>query len=134
MFSSIATIDVLIAPSEAEQEAAIAQQSFHGFTPATLDGPEALRQELAAIRAQGYGFDREEHEPGIICVAVPILSAGGRVLGGLSVTSSTRRTDLAAMEALAPRLQATARAIAEDAEGWHFPQSISSSPEGATGP
>lgn len=99
----------------------IAQQSFHVFTAATLDSAEALRAELIDIRSNGYGFDREEHEPGIICVALPILSGAGRVLGALSVTSSTKRTNLAALEALVPRISDAASAIAREAESWRFP-------------
>lgn len=99
----------------------IAQQSFHAFTPQTLSTPEALHDELADIRATGYGFDREEHEPGIICVAMPILSETGRVLGALSVTSTTRRTNLAGLEAYVPILQDTAAKIAQDAQNWSFP-------------
>ncbi len=99
----------------------IAQQSFHGFTGHTLTTPEALRAELLEIRARGYGFDREEHEPEIICVAVPILAATGRVLGAMSITGSTRRTDLATLERLAPLLQDTATKISEDASNWRFP-------------
>ena len=120
----------------AARDAAIAQQSFHAFTPATLTSPEMLTRELRVIRAVGYGFDREEHEPGIICVAVPILGPDARVLGGLSVTSSTRRTDLAGLEQLVPDLQDTAAAIATDAAGWRFPQSATpqSRPEGAKSP
>jgi len=99
----------------------IEQQSFHAFTPHTLTSAAALREELADIRAQGYGFDREEHEPGIICVAMPILSEAGRVLGALSVTSTTGRTNLAGLEAYVPILQDTARNIAIDAQNWSFP-------------
>lgn len=99
----------------------IEQQSFHVFTPHTLSTPEALREELADIRANGYGFDREEHEPGIICVAMPILSETGRVLGALSVTSTTRRTNLAGLEAYVPILQDTAARISQDAQNWSFP-------------
>ncbi|MGB7316674.1 MAG: IclR family transcriptional regulator [Planktotalea sp.] len=99
----------------------IAQQSFHVFTENTLANEQALRAELTDIRANGYGFDRQEHEPNIICVALPILTAKGRVLGALSVTSSTRRTNLAALEALAPRIQKAASAIAQEAESWRFP-------------
>lgn len=99
----------------------IAQQSFHRFTPQTLTSAAALRDELAAIRAHGYGFDREEHEPGIICVAMPILSEAGRVLGALSVTSTTDRTNLAGLEAYVPILRETAVKIARDAQNWSFP-------------
>lgn len=99
----------------------ITQQSFHAFTPATLTTPEALRAELGRIRFCGYSFDREEHEPGIICVAMPILGVSGRVLGALSVTSSTQRTSLTALEGLVPLLRSTANSIAEEAESWRFP-------------
>ncbi len=99
----------------------IGQQSFHVFTEFTLSDAEALRAELIDIRSNGYGFDREEHEPGIICVALPILTARGRVLGALSVTSSTQRTNLAALEALVPRIQVAVTAIAGEAESWRFP-------------
>lgn len=106
---------------EDEAEDVIAQQSFHRFTDATLTTPEALRDELVDIRAHGYGFDREEHEPGIICVAMPIRSGTGRVLGALSVTSSTARTNLAALEAHVPRLKAAAQSISDEVQSWRFP-------------
>ena len=106
---------------QAAAEAAIAQQSFHIFTPHTLRDANALRAELSDIRQNGYGFDREEHEPGIICVATPILSETGRVLGGLSVTSTTHRTNLAGLEGFVPVLRDTAARIARDAASWSFP-------------
>ncbi|WP_375550895.1 IclR family transcriptional regulator [Rhodophyticola porphyridii] len=99
----------------------LAQQSFHRFTPNTLASEAALRTELARIRSRGYAFDREEHEPGIICVALPILTARGRVLGALSVTSSTERTSLDALEDHVPLIWRTTQAIAEEAQSWRFP-------------
>lgn len=107
---------------EPDLDAAISRQSFHAFTPATLDTPDKLRAELAAIRARGHAFDREEHEPGIICCAVPILTRAGRVIGALSLTSTTRRTTLAALESQAGRLKDIAAAIAGAAEDWRFPE------------
>lgn len=107
---------------EATLARAIKQQSFHAFTPNTLTTESALRAELDAIRARGHGFDREEHEPGIICIAMPILSSSGRLMGGLSVTGTTRRITLAELEKLAPTLRETAQAIARDAQDWRFPE------------
>mgnify|MGYP005853886367 CR=1 FL=1 len=107
-------------PDEAV-EAALSRQSFHRFTANTLDTPDKLRSELATIRAQGHAFDREEHEPGIICCAAPILARSGRVLGAVSVTSTTGRSTLAALEAEATRLKACAALIAAEAENWRFP-------------
>ncbi len=107
--------------NENDLEHAIGQQSFHRFTEHTYTNRKSLCDELAAIRARGYAFDREEHEPGIICVAVPVLTSQGRVLGGLSITGSTRVISLDQLEALAPRLRLTAQAIASEAEAWRFP-------------
>jgi DNA-binding IclR family transcriptional regulator len=102
-------------------EAAIGQQSFHKFTKHTLASPEALRAELMDIRENGYGFDREEHEPGIICLAMPIITEAGRLLGALSVTSTTSRTNLAGLESFEPILRETAAKITRDAQNWSFP-------------
>lgn len=102
-------------------ETVIEQQSFHVFTEHTIDSAEALRAELNDIRQNGYGFDREEHEPGIICVAMPILTDTGRVLGALSVTSTTGRTNLAGLEGFVPVLRDTAARITRDAQNWSFP-------------
>jgi DNA-binding IclR family transcriptional regulator len=109
---------------EAQLAAILPQQSYHRFTPHTLTDEARLRAELGAIRKRGYAFDDEEHEPGIICIALPILSAGGRVLGALSVTGSTARTSLKALEGLAPRVRSAAEAIAAEAESWRFPEGL----------
>ena len=108
--------------SEDELQAAIDRQSFHRFTPNTYDTPTKLRAELQLIRDRGYAFDREEHEPGIICIAVPILTRAGRVIGALSVTSTTQRTNLTALELYAVRVKDTAAQIAAEAESWRFPE------------
>lgn len=110
---------------DATLEAILSQQSWHAFTDKTHTSAQSLRRELAEIRTNAYGFDREEHEPGIICVAVPIRTATGRLLGALSVTSTTHRTNLAGLERLAPTIQDTAARIAQDAETWGFPETIS---------
>ena len=103
-------------------EQALSRQSFHAFTPATLASREALVGELKAIRERGYAFDLEEHEPGIICIAAPILSASGRAIGAMSITSTTQRNSLEDLEAFAPRLREVAAAIAAEAQAWRFPE------------
>lgn len=103
-------------------EQALARQSFHAFTPGTLASREALMAELKAIRQRGFAFDREEHEPGIICIAAPILSASGRAIGAMSITSTTQRNSLEDLEAFVPRLREVAAAIAADAQAWRFPE------------
>lgn len=106
---------------EEEREKIISLQAFHQFTPATLASPEALRDELNATRARGYAMDKEEHEPSIICIAAPVLGETGRVLGGLSVTSSTDRCTLSDLERHVSIIRQTAGSIASEAESWRFP-------------
>lgn len=101
-------------------EAALLRQSFHRFTPTTLDSAERLRAELAVIRQTGHALDRQEHEPGIVCCAAPILSRAGAVLGAVSVTMA--RQDLAAVAALAPSIGQAAVEIASAAADWRFPE------------
>lgn len=110
--------------SEEEQRHVIEMQSFHRFTNTTLTHATALRKEITLIRSRGYAFDNEEHEPHIICVALPILSQNGRVLGGLSVTSNTSRHNLLQLAEFVPEMKSTVSKIAEDAETWRFPDQI----------
>ncbi|MDA7425932.1 IclR family transcriptional regulator [Thalassococcus lentus] len=110
---------------------ALEQQSWRRFTDKTFTDPASLRGELLRIRARGHSFDDEEHEPGIICIALPILTSSGRPLGALSITSTTSRTSLAEMEQLAPALNETAQAIGRDAEDWAFPETQTRAFKGA---
>lgn len=103
-----------------EQDRALSRQAYHRYMPNTIISAEALRAELAQIRAEGFAYDREEHEPGIICIAKPIL-AGTRVVGALSVTTSTERRDLASLDTFKPALTRTAETIGTEAATWQFP-------------
>lgn len=114
---------------EAERGPVLAQQSYHRFTAHSYTTRDALEAELDNIRARGHAYDREEHEPGIICIAVPILSSKGQVLGGMSITGSTRDTDYQKLDALVPDLRAAAGAIASDAEAWRFPVHLAQAPD-----
>jgi len=102
-------------------ETTLAQQAWFAHTASTHVTADTLRTELAEIRAQGVAYDREEHEPGIICIAAPILTDAQRALGALSITTSTARKSLADLGALTPALQATAHNIANAAVSWQFP-------------
>lgn len=113
----------MLAFLEAEElEKALQQQSFHKYNANTLADVDALTADLSEIKKTGISFDREEHEIGIICVAVPVLSTRSHVLGAISVTNSTHRSSLNEMKKLAPRVQQCAQQIATAAETWRFPE------------
>ncbi|WP_299483991.1 IclR family transcriptional regulator [uncultured Roseibium sp.] len=100
---------------------AIKKQSFYAYTPSTLSSEAALRADLEDIKNKGVAYDREEHEPGIICIAAPVLSSKGRPIGALSVTTSTTRKGLEELSEVRPVLMKTASEIAAAVEDWQFP-------------
>lgn len=102
-------------------ERAVSLQAFHRYTEHTLPDAAALHAALDCVRADGHAYDREEHEPDIICVAAPILTGQAQVIGGLSITSSKSRNSLASLEKLLPSLKKTASDISATAEKWRFP-------------
>lgn len=108
--------------NESDLNRAISQQSFHRFTDKTLTSDNDLRTDLDRIRSKGFAVDDEEHEPGIICVACPILTTNGRVLGAISVTGSTQRMDFEQLEAWVPRVRRVAEQISTEAQAWRFPE------------
>ena len=111
---------------ETTLDRAVSQQSYHRFTDKTLTSEDALRADLDLIRSRGYAVDDEEHEPGIICIACPILTAGGRMLGAISVTGSTERMDFKQLETWVPRVRRVAEQIGTEAQAWRFPETRSS--------
>lgn len=103
---------------QSEVNRIIAQQSFYRFTDHTITSGEALQLELEAIRERGYAYDREEHEMGIICLAVPILTDTRQAIAGLSITLSTRDYSLDDLANFKLDLEKTASQISEAAGDW----------------
>ncbi|MGR3515097.1 MAG: IclR family transcriptional regulator [Paracoccaceae bacterium] len=97
------------------------QQSFYPYTTATHQSRESLLDELPEIRRNGIAFDREEHEQGIVSIAAPIFISNGRVIGALSVATSTNRYNLDDLTAFKSSLLDTAEKIGTQASSWHFP-------------
>ncbi len=102
-------------------ELALKQQAFFKYTPATHGSAETLINELRQIRDDGISYDREEHEQGIISIAAPILSENGRVLGALSIATSTSHHSLDTLNAFRAPLLKTTESIGAEATSWQFP-------------
>lgn len=100
----------------------IAQQSFYPYTPKTFTSAAAFIIELEQIKKDGVAFDKEEHEPQIICIAVPILGPQNELYGAISITSSTERTTLVQLESFKQDLQQTAQQIGLTAAAWMLPR------------
>jgi IclR family acetate operon transcriptional repressor len=97
---------------DAEFERRIAAITFLRHTEATVTSPEALRAEIETIRRTGIAFDRQEHEPGIQCVAAPVHSR--EFFAAISVTAPAYRVPMEQLAAWGPLVRETADAVMED--------------------
>ena len=81
------------------------------LTPKTITSRDALMEELAMVREQGYALDNEECELGHRCVSVPLYDYTGTVAAAISAFDSTERLTDVAIEELLPALQQLAKEI-----------------------
>lgn len=100
---------VLLAFGRPELTAAVLDGQLVARTPATVTASDRLRAELDRVRAEGVAYDREECDPGVVCVAAPLLGPGDVCVGAVSITGPAPRLRL---ERLAPAVRTTALAIA----------------------
>lgn len=98
---------------EDEVRSIVAARGLQAWTATTITRVEDLLAELEQVRRDGYAVDREENEANVRCIAVPLCVAG-RTTGALSVSTIAFLTPLEELLAMVPRLQATARVIAEE--------------------
>lgn len=84
---------------EDEREACLGRAKLIQYTAHTLMTVEALRAELARVRAQGYAVIDQELELGLRSIAVPIASPDGKVVAAINVGLQAARVSVAEMEA-----------------------------------
>lgn len=82
------------------------------FTRTTLTGLKMIREELKKIVQRGYAVDDCEHEPGVFCIAAPILNIYGCAIAGISISGSDRHLRSHEIP-LGRRIQEMAAAISE---------------------
>lgn len=81
------------------------------FTPDTITTADELRKELAVIRKNGYAVDNMEHEFGVKCVAVPLLSETGQLKGAISISGPSLRFPEATIVKYSELLKEVARKV-----------------------
>jgi IclR family KDG regulon transcriptional repressor len=101
----------LLAYQPAEIVNAVIENGLRRYTPNTITDPDALRQELASIRAKGYAIDDEEIEEGLRCVAAPIRDHTGLVISAISVAAPVQRMSKKQVQGTIPSVVAAANAI-----------------------
>ena len=102
--SSMGRVLLAALPEEA-LIANLAGTDVRALTPRTLVDREALRAEVARVRAQGYAIIDEELEIGLRSIAVPILDTAGRVVAAINTGAQTSRVSVAHLtEVVLPKL------------------------------
>jgi IclR family KDG regulon transcriptional repressor len=87
-----------------ERQNAVLKGDLAHYTDNTLTDPGALRAELDYIRRQGYAIDNGEHEDNVLCIAMPLQSRAGQVVGAVSIAAVSYRVDLPTLESWQPLL------------------------------
>lgn len=94
----------------AETEAYLSRE-LEQYTPKTVTDPEAIRERLSKIRADGYVWTIEEFAEGLSVVASPVFEADGSVYGAISVHGPTYRFPGAAASEIGSTVVEVARRI-----------------------
>jgi DNA-binding IclR family transcriptional regulator len=108
------SMKTLLAHLPPERLDAILRRGLPRLTRLTITDPEALRRDLAAIRAQGYSVTFGESHEGVHGVAAPIRDHTGRVVASVSVLAPAARIPRSRVPELVEKVMEAARRISRD--------------------
>ena len=107
---------LLAALSDEELERRLYGWRLEAFTPNTLASAEAIRAQLAAIRAQGWAINDQEMFLGNRSVAVPLTIGGAQTASIVAATTVSRVSIDGMLTELLPPIRAAAEEIQRVAE------------------
>lgn len=102
---------VLLAYQNSQYVNMVAKESLVPVTTRTITDPQSLISELGRIRERGYATCWQEHEIGLVSIAVPIFGAAHSVQAALAIAGPTERLDPSELRRLLAALKATASTI-----------------------
>jgi DNA-binding IclR family transcriptional regulator len=86
-------------------------------TPLSLISPSEVIAELVKVRKHNYALDNEENEPGVRCVAAPVLNEAGVSVAAISVMAPVDRLPLARVPEMGELVSRAAAKLAHVAAG-----------------
>ncbi len=89
----------------------LALKGMTRFTANTITDLTALIEELRLVRRNGFAIDREEFQPGVICIGAAIRDHTGAVVGSISASAPTMRATKAHLERMREEVVAAVRAL-----------------------
>jgi DNA-binding IclR family transcriptional regulator len=105
--SSTGVGKTLLAFSDPDVVDQVLSRPLRRLTDHSIRDPQLLYRELAGIRADGLGYDRDEAALGVSCLAAPVF-AGADVVAALSVAVPSAQFD---PTRLAAAVRSTSRAL-----------------------
>lgn len=102
---------------ESEADRILARTGLARFTDKTITDRDVLTEELRHVRRNGFAVDREEFQPGVVCLGAAIRDSAGAVIGSFSCSIPTLRAGKERLRAVESDVKATARAISDNLEG-----------------
>lgn len=95
-------------------DAIIATMDFSRFRENTIPNQKRLLEELAGTREQKFGFDFEEFEEHMVCIAGPVFDHLNNIVGALSISFAEFRFDPARKGEYAQMVIDAGRAVSQD--------------------
>ena len=80
----------------------------------TITDEKTYLEDLEKVRDSGFAIDKEENEPGITCLAVPIWDHTGTVAAAMSMSQPTMRIDQIQLERSVEMLKEAAEKISKE--------------------
>ncbi len=105
---------LLAVRSDADIRRILAERHGTDLTPVNPPSPEALIDDVRAVRAAGYACAFEETLPGVSTMSVPVFGAAGELTAVLSLTAPSVRLTPQCVDDLLPEVLRTAAAISAD--------------------
>jgi len=100
--------------SEQALDKLLAEVKLEKLTGRTVTSLDALRAELARVRAQGWALVNQELEEGLRAIAAPVRDQSGAVVAAVNVSTHATRTLESMRRDLLPPLLAATAAIERD--------------------
>ena len=98
---------------ESMAEDYLSRVKFEAVTENTISSVAQLREQMEKVRSEGVAYSLEEFTPGIVGMAVPILSSTTRPLGAINVAMPAVRYNETTRAAILEQLMTGARTASQ---------------------
>ncbi len=84
------------------------------FTPHTVTNTAVLMEEMRHVRRNGFALDKEEFQPGVVCVGAAVRNQTGAVIGSISASAPAFRADEVHLDRMRSAVTAAARELSAE--------------------